>query len=327
MLTTPVIRCLHNQLPAEIHYLTKSAFAVILTANPYIKQVHTLDMDAVVLHKQLRAERFDFVVDLHKNLRSQIFLLRLGRPYLQFDKLNIKKWLFTSLGLNVLPDKHLVDRYFAALSKRGVHNDERGLDVFIPDSAMDVSEYWTPPEGKPYAVAVLGAAHATKQIPEPLLIDILQKTKFPVVLVGGQREAALGNRLVQCLDRDDIISLAGTLNILQSASIIRQSAVVLTPDTGMMHIAAALNKPILSIWGNTVPAFGMYPYYGRHQDAREIRFEISGLNCRPCSKIGYARCPKGHFKCMRLQSKGLIAATLNRILSESGFTGTTPPSP
>ena len=64
-----------------------------------------------------------------------------------------------------------------------------------------------------------------------------------------------------------------------------------------MHIAAAFKKPIISVWGNTVPEFGMAPYYGR-SEIRNQKFEILNLSCRPCSKIGYKKCPKGHFKCM-----------------------------
>ncbi|RTQ44044.1 glycosyl transferase, partial [Hymenobacter gummosus] len=64
--------------------------------------------------------------------------------------------------------------------------------------------------------------------------------------------------------------------------------------TGQMHIAAAFRKEIISVWGNTVPEFGMYPF------RTEFRaLEVEGLGCRPCSKIGYEKCPQGHFRCMR----------------------------
>ena len=65
----------------------------------------------------------------------------------------------------------------------------------------------------------------------------------------------------------------------------------------MMHIASALNKKIVSIWGNTVPSFGMYPYMPKNRDKFKI-IEKKGLNCRPCSKIGFDKCPKDHFRCM-----------------------------
>jgi len=83
------------------------------------------------------------------------------------------------------------------------------------------------------------------------------------------------------------------MNLNQSAWIIKKAAIVYTHDTGMMHVASALKKKVISIWGNTVPAFGMYPY----QTEYEV-IENKELNCRPCSKIGYGKCPLGHFKCM-----------------------------
>jgi ADP-heptose:LPS heptosyltransferase len=67
-----------------------------------------------------------------------------------------------------------------------------------------------------------------------------------------------------------------------------------------MHIAAAFKRPVISVWGNTVPEFGMYPYFGSAAVAGKI-MEIKGLSCRPCSKIGYKKCPRGHFKCMERQ--------------------------
>jgi len=85
---------------------------------------------------------------------------------------------------------------------------------------------------------------------------------------------------------------------------------VLTGDTGMMHIAAAFHKKIVVLWGNTVPKFGMYPYYGK-QDNRAIHFEVPNLSCRPCSKIGFAACPKTHFDCMKKQDVGRIVEVLN----------------
>mgnify|MGYP003353523095 CR=1 FL=1 len=83
---------------------------------------------------------------------------------------------------------------------------------------------------------------------------------------------------------------------------------MITHDTGMMHIAAAFKRPIVSVWGNTIPAFGMTPYYGAVPIANR-RFEVAGLSCRPCSKIGFNACPKRHFKCMELQDiPGIVEA-------------------
>lgn len=87
-----------------------------------------------------------------------------------------------------------------------------------------------------------------------------------------------------------------TLN--ESAALLKQASVVITHDTGMMHIAAAFQKKIISIWGNTVPDFGMYPYLNNEYRNSFKIIENNDLSCRPCSKIGFDKCPTGHFKCM-----------------------------
>ena len=94
-----------------------------------------------------------------------------------------------------------------------------------------------------------------------------------------------------------MINACGELKLHESASVVRQAEKVISHDTGMMHIAAAFGKKIISIWGNTIPEFGMYPYYSNGEN-NNITIEVDGLSCRPCSKIGYEKCPKGHFKCM-----------------------------
>jgi ADP-heptose:LPS heptosyltransferase len=102
------------------------------------------------------------------------------------------------------------------------------------------------------------------------------------------------------------------LSLQQSASIIKQCNKVITNDTGLMHIAAAFNKPIVSLWGNTIPEFGMFPYMPKQSNKSQL-IQIKNLSCRPCSKIGYSSCPKGHFNCMNLIDTKDIIEALDKI--------------
>ncbi|MBK5286208.1 MAG: glycosyl transferase, partial [Bacteroidia bacterium] len=113
-----------------------------------------------------------------------------------------------------------------------------------------------------------------------------------------------------CESAANCFNAAGKFSLNQSAAIIKHSKKVIAHDTGLMHIAAAFKKEIISVWGNTVPEFGMFPYYGDDQ-VHSSKFEVQSLKCRPCTKIGYDRCPKGHFKCMVLQDENKIAAFAN----------------
>ena len=133
-----------------------------------------------------------------------------------------------------------------------------------------------------------------KQIPINKLIEICKLSSKPLVLLGGKEDSEIAEK-VQHEFNEKVINLCGTLNLNQSASLIRQSQKVITSDTGLMHIAAAYKKDIISVWGNTIPAFGMGPYMaGEHSEI----WEVNNLPCRPCSKLGYRKCPRGHFKCM-----------------------------
>ena len=106
-----------------------------------------------------------------------------------------------------------------------------------------------------------------------------------------------------------VVNLCGALSLYQSASFVRQAAKVATHDTGLMHIAAAFRKEMVSIWGNTVPKFGMYPFYPDGMD-RNTTIEVQGLSCRPCSKIGHKRCPEKHFRCMNALDIAQICSAL-----------------
>jgi len=116
------------------------------------------------------------------------------------------------------------------------------------------------------------------------------------------------------LPNHPIYNAAGKYSLAQSASLLQKASVVVTNDTGLMHIAAALKKPIISIWGNTIPEFGMFPYYGKHE-VPQLVIQIADLKCRPCSKIGYKNCPEGHFDCMNKVEEEQIADTILKMFA------------
>ncbi len=191
-----------------------------------------------------------------------------------------------------MPERHVVDRYLAAAAFLGVRNDGKGLDYFV-----GAGEGVERADDLPFVAFVIGAAHATKRLEEGQIIRICATLPHPVVLLGGPAEAALGDRIAAT--GTHIENACGKYPLNGSADLVRQAAVVITHDTGLMHVAAAYRKAIVSVWGNTVPALGMYSYL---PDAEaQVVAEVKGLDCRPCSKIGYASCPQGHFRCMREQ--------------------------
>jgi ADP-heptose:LPS heptosyltransferase len=295
VLTTPVIRGLKQQVEnAEVHFLTKPQFVGIVEENPYIDKILVLKDDLKETINEINTEEYDYIIDLHHNLRSSVIKRKTGIVAFSFDKLNFKKWLLVNFKINNMPDVHIVDRYRDTCSVFDVQDDQKGLDYFIPVSQEVIPEEMHAAFKGQYMVIVVGANHFTKQIPAEKLISIANNTGIPVCLVGGKDVLKQASTIEKSL-KIPFLNTVGKISLNQSASLIKQCHVVLTPDTGMMHIASAFNKNIISLWGNTVPELGMYPYGAG--DKSKI-FEVKNLRCRPCSKIGFAKCPKGHFNCM-----------------------------
>lgn len=295
VLTTPIVRCIKKQLPgAEVHYLTKKAFLPIVENNPYIDKVYSIQSEVAEVVEELKKENYDFIVDLHHNLRTMQVKKALKVKSAAFPKLNIEKWLMVNLKVNRLPNVHIVDRYFKTAESLNVKSDGQGLDYFIPTS--DEVDINTLPQSHcgGYIAFVIGARHYTKQLPEHKIISICKKINSPVILLGGKEDEEKAKHIEQAVG-DKIYNACGKYNINQSASLVKQARKVISHDTGLMHIASAFKKDIISVWGNTIPEFGMYPYM---PGAGSHIIEVKNLSCRPCSKLGYKACPKKHFNCM-----------------------------
>jgi len=307
VLTSPIIRCIKKQQPeVTLHYLTKSAFGFILKTNNYVDKVYTINNDISEVIKELKAENYDLVIDLHKNLRTFRLKQKLKCKSVSFPKLNFQKFLLTTFKIRKMPDVHIVSRYFKTVETFGITNDQQGLDYFLTESdIINITDYGIK---EPYIAFAIGAQFATKKLPKEKIVELLSKVEKQVVLLGGSGDEEAGIFIAN--NCKNSINLCGKLSLNQSASVVQQAEKVISHDTGLMHIASAFNKPIISIWGNTVPELGMYPY----QPKKPTNYTIHqvDISCRPCSKIGYQKCPKKHFNCMVKQNLTEIAEKINQ---------------
>lgn len=302
VLTTPVIRCLRKKYPeAEIHFCTKKQYVQLVEHNPNLDKVISMESSLHALISELKAEKYDVVIDLHRNLRTLRIKIALGLKHYTFKKLNFRKFLITKFKVNILPDIHIVHRYMNAVKSLGVVYDGEGLDFFIPDTQTNLPVELNYTEGQ-YVVYAIGAQHATKKLPPAKAIEMLKAVNLPVVLIGGKEDDKMALEIIAGLAEKTILNGCGKWTLMQSAIVCKESKVVISHDTGMMHISAAFNKPIVSVWGNTIPAFGMHPFYKDGEQYKNLKmYEVANLQCRPCSKIGFDKCPQGHFNCMNLQ--------------------------
>jgi ADP-heptose:LPS heptosyltransferase len=311
VLTTPVLRCVKQQVPGvELHVATRDVFMDLVAPSPHVDKVHVLGNDLGDLIRRLKAERFDHIVDLHHNLRTWKVKRALGVPATSFPKLNIEKWLLVNFSRDRMPRVHIVDRYMETVKHLGVKNDNKGLELFIPkDREVDLN---TLPEmhRSGYVALAIGAAHATKRLPPFKLIELAQRIRGPIVLIGGPDDQAVARMIADAVGAR-AFDATGKYDLLGSASVIRQARSVIAHDSGAMHVACAFHRPVVSVWGNTVPLFGMGPYQPQHPEQAHT-VEVPGLDCRPCSKIGHDKCPKGHFNCMEKQDIGRIASLVDQ---------------
>lgn len=295
VLTTPIVRMLKEQvIDAEIHYLTKKEYSSILISNPYIDEVHLYENNLQEIIENLKYLHFNYIIDLHNNYRSSRIKNGLNVISFSFDKLNWKKWLIVNFKFDKLPNIHIVDRYLDTVSVFDIKNDNKGLDYFIPKKD-EVDRNTLPDEFKNgYIGFVIGAGHFTKRLPFEKISQICSALKRPVILLGGTEDKETAKQIIES-SKGTLFNACGNYSLNESAWLVKNAKVVITHDTGLMHIAAAFKKKIISLWGNTIPEFGMYPYLSH--DESEI-IQINNLKCRPCTKIGFSKCPKKHFKCM-----------------------------
>ncbi len=308
VLTSPVVQALKEaDENREIHFLTKNIYSGLLESSPYVDEIHCIAKDINEVIDELREHQFDLIVDLHNNLRSRLLKFQLGRPTRTFKKFNIAKWLLVNFKINKLPDVHVVDRYTDAVRDLINTQPSKGSFGIAKENEVNTKDRFGLNPGDFITVAV-GAKFGTKQIPIIKLREILDDLKQPVVLLGGKEDRKKSDQICSIVN-GKLINLCGDFNLQQSASVIAQSRVFLSSDTGLMHIAACFDIPIVSVWGNTVTELGMYPYRPSERSSYSIH-EVKGLKCRPCSKIGFRECPKKHFNCMQQQDSGLIRMDL-----------------
>jgi len=318
VLTTPVIRSLKKKYPeAELHFLIKKNFSAVIAGNPYIDVVHELDQDLNDNIHQLKKIPFDYIIDLQKNFRSARVRNALQAKSYTFPKLNIQKWFYVNFKWNTLPDKSIVNRYFKAVEQLAAKNDGKGLDYFIAEEKATQQDDIPMGHWAGFVGCVIGGSFATKQFPIEKWSALLPLIPYPVILLGGPEDREAG-KLIAAGQEGKVYNACGKFNLTESAHLVKRAKVIVSNDTGLMHIAAAWQKPIVSLWGNTTPWLGMFPYYGYNDISHTVApqsviIENNNLSCRPCSKIGYNACPKKHFRCMNDLNEKEIAKNVIKL--------------
>lgn len=290
-LTTPLLRALKAKFSdAEIHALAKPAYAPILRGNPALSAIFTTDTFAP-------SARYDAIIDLQNNLSSRRYH-RFGDRVFAYRKENWKKFALVHFKANFYDGyESVAERYARAVAPLGVRLDDKGCEAFLTDEER---QFGQAQRADIRALAVcFGARHFTKRFPPErfasALNRVLERRDVEIWLLGGAEDAPQGKEIEANIARKDRVkNFAGRLSLRHSAALLAAADAALCNDTGLMHLAAAFQKPIVVIFGSSVKEFGFLPY-----KTRFALLEVDGLACRPCSHIGRDSCPKKHFKCMR----------------------------
>ncbi|MDX2195155.1 MAG: glycosyltransferase family 9 protein [Cytophagales bacterium] len=291
--TTPIIRRCKLQLPdVEVHYLTKKNFAELVSHNPHIDKLWLFDDNLFEIIKLLHVQKYDYVIDLHNNLRTWLIKAALQRPTVTHRKMSIRRYIMCMFKINLIPAHlaHVADRFQEAVSKIGVNDDGLGTEYYFGEHMPSAEQYLPKTLTGNYTALVIGGSKATKQLPIHKLEEIITKLNHNIVLIGGTQEAHTGNILQKKYIH--VTNLCGKLSLSESAKMVQNAQLIIGNDTGLMHIAAAFSKKMYTFWGSTNPDW-YAPYRSNNVNVRN-----TAIACSPCSKLGAHECPQGHFKCM-----------------------------
>lgn len=306
--TTPVVRCLKKQIPdAEIHFLTKTAFKYIYEGNPYADKLLYLKPALSETIAEIKSEHYDYIIDLHNNLRTFLIKTKTGIKASTYKKQPVLKWLSLKFRLKLIEPIPLVDRYMKTVAFLGVKNDEQPIDYYIKGN-YQIDKLLPIAFRSKYSVFIIGATHFTKRLPNSKIINICNNLSNPVVLLGGKDVEMNGVEIESGCSH--VYNACGKTNLDESVFLLANADCVIGFDTGLTHIAEAFSRPIVSIWGGTVPELlGVQPY-----KVKNVLVAGVNIDCRPCSKFGLEKCPKGHFKCMNDMPENEIVTFANKVI-------------
>jgi heptosyltransferase-2 len=323
ILMTPLLRALRRRIPAaQIDVVIKVAHADLLRLHPSINHLFELKPELGSaglreLGKRLRERHYDVVLDVHKNFRS-LFLTRAAQAplVLRHKKFLFRRWLLVNTKLNLMRNLPPIrQRYIDAAAELGVVDDGAPAEIYWSAAEEKAAEAELQSRGwngkMPLVALAPGAGFYTKRWPVENFAEVanaLSQRGFFVVILGGQQDQELAEEIQRGL-RNKCASLAGQTSLLVTAAILKKCRGLIANDSGLMHMAEAVGIPLIAIFGSTTRELGFFPQL---KSSRVL--ENKNLRCRPCSHLGKAKCPKGHFLCMRAIMPEQVIDALNDLL-------------
>jgi lipopolysaccharide heptosyltransferase II len=328
LLATPLIRQLRQKYPqVQLDFLVRDEYAELLRHHPGLSGLIEFDIQQGFtslqkMRKKIRQTRYDVILDIHNNLRSRY--LCFGLPYLSFFKTRVYRirknpfirFLLVKFKINLYRRLYgriipVWEKYLLTARSLGIITDNGRLELYLTEGNIIAAQnFRIALAGNNWEIVIApGARHFSKRWPEEYFVELIKqlfaKTGLRMVLAGGAEDLPVIEKILQQLPEGMAASSAGKLSLLETAALIKQSKLMISNDSGLMHLGAALDVPLIAIFGSTVEELGFFP-----NSPKVIVVENRGLYCRPCSHIGRSSCPEKHFRCMREITPGNIISTI-----------------
>ncbi|HKP30597.1 MAG TPA: lipopolysaccharide heptosyltransferase II [Gemmatimonadales bacterium] len=316
VLTTPLFRAIKRAHPsARITILTRSEYVPLFAHNPRIARVIGWDGETSLrsITRELRRTEWTHRLDLHGSLRSHLVRRLVGGRWHGYPKRRLARAIQVRFKKDVYRDRrHVVERYFDAAQGLGATPDNLPPEVFVQMEGASAADRFLRESGiadRTLVALVPGAAHFTKRWPEHhwvALTEMLVARGLAVLVLGGKAEVEVADRLVAVAGRRGA-SAAGKFDLAGTAALLKRVRVAIAGDTGVMHLATAVQAPVVALLGPTVRGFGFTPWNGRSTIIER------DLDCRPCSKMGGPACPLGHHHCLEWITAEDVAEAVRRL--------------
>lgn len=324
VLALPLAQVLHKKLPeAQIDFVAIPRTSDLLTNHPAISNIIIYDkrgkdkgvFGLLRLVNHLKTQNYDVAIVPHRSIRSAL-LVYLARcvKRIGFNK-SAAKFLFTDV-VRYPASMHEVQRNITLLRPMAIlhqakespavhptEEDRKVVDKLLFDEELL--------DTKKLVAVAPGAVWNTKRWTEEGYIELIKKLisgGYHVTMIGGKEDQPLCENIIKFVGIGRVFNSAGKLSLLQSAELIKRCRVLVSNDSAPVHLAAAVNTPVVAIFGATVPAFGFGPY----SDGSVI-VQINDLKCRPCAIHGGNKCPIKTFDCMKRITADIVFDKVMRV--------------
>ena len=332
VLATAMLENLHAAYPAAtIDILVRQGANDLFVDHPYVNAVHVWDkkknkyQHLFQVLKTIRSNKYDVVINVQRYLATGIITVLSGaKKTIGFDK-NPLSFLFSEVvkhQFGAAADAVSTSPHETSPHEISPHETSRNHTLLASLTTAPVAKPALYPsaanfaavqkyQSAPYICMSPGSVWETKKMPAKNWIDLINAVpkNYSIYLMGAPNEAALCAEILSGSSRGDVFNIAGQLNLLEAAALIKGAQLNYVNDSAPMHLASATGAPVAAIYCSTIPAFG----YGPLSDTQFIVETLELLPCKPCGIHGKKACPLGHFKCGHTITTAQLLAPLSLI--------------